>query len=173
MAWPPACWLWVLGALAGLSATPAPKSCPEKHYWAQEKLCCQMCEPGKRGRPGRGRLSAEEDWDGGRRGQDVTLRSSGERNPCGGQRSSLDLGPLLTGTFLKKHCDGQGKAAQCQPCVPGISFSPDHNTRPHCENCRHCHSGEMGKHPGSKGAQLGVEEHRRGRVGASLPLLQG
>lgn len=127
-----------------------------------------------RGRLARGRLSAGEDWDWGEGGkQNVSLRSSRERNPaapeappCRGQRSSLDPGPLLTGTFLKKHCDGQRKAAQCEPCVPGISFSPDHNTRPHCENCRHCHSGEMGKHPGSKGAQLGVEEQRRGRVGA-------
>ncbi|XP_019817218.1 CD27 antigen isoform X2 [Bos indicus] len=42
----PPCWLWVLGTLAGLSATPGPKSCPEKHYWAQGGWCCQMCEPG-------------------------------------------------------------------------------------------------------------------------------
>ncbi|KAM7115664.1 CD27 antigen isoform 2-T2 [Molossus nigricans] len=90
MAWPPYRWLWVLATLAGLSATPGPKSCPEKHYWAQGRLCCQMCEPG---------------------------------------------------TFLKKHCDGNRKAAQCDPCIPGISFSPDHNSRPHCENCRHCNSG--------------------------------
>ncbi|XP_070350220.1 CD27 antigen isoform X13 [Equus asinus] len=46
MARPPPCWLWVLGTLAGLSATPAPKSCPEKHYWARGELCCPMCEPG-------------------------------------------------------------------------------------------------------------------------------
>ncbi|XP_036107193.1 CD27 antigen isoform X2 [Molossus molossus] len=90
MAWPPYRWLWVLATLAGLSATPGPRSCPEKHYWAQGRLCCQMCEPG---------------------------------------------------TFLKKHCDGNRKAAQCDPCIPGISFSPDHNSRPHCENCRHCNSG--------------------------------
>ncbi|XP_006084204.1 CD27 antigen [Myotis lucifugus] len=92
MAWPPSCWLWVLGALAGLSATPAPNSCPEKHYRAQKELCCQMCEPG---------------------------------------------------TFLKKHCDQQRAAAQCEPCIPGVSFSPDHNARPHCESCRHCHSGHL------------------------------
>ncbi|XP_071077184.1 CD27 antigen isoform X4 [Desmodus rotundus] len=47
------------------------------------------------------------------------------------------------GTFLKKHCDGERKAAQCHPCVPGISYSPDHNSRPHCENCRHCNSGHV------------------------------
>uniref|UniRef100_A0A8C4MD68 CD27 molecule n=1 Tax=Equus asinus asinus TaxID=83772 RepID=A0A8C4MD68_EQUAS len=57
MARPPPCWLWVLGTLAGLSATPAPKSCPEKHYWARGELCCPMCEPGKRGDLARGRLS--------------------------------------------------------------------------------------------------------------------
>uniref|UniRef100_A0A8C9AB01 CD27 antigen n=1 Tax=Prolemur simus TaxID=1328070 RepID=A0A8C9AB01_PROSS len=90
MAWPPPCWLCVLGTLAGLSATPAPKSCPERHYWAQAELCCQMCEPG---------------------------------------------------TFLVKDCDQHRKAAQCDPCIPGISFSPDHHSRPHCESCRHCNSG--------------------------------
>ncbi|XP_025138854.1 CD27 antigen isoform X3 [Bubalus bubalis] len=42
----PPCWLWVLGTLAGLSATPGPKSCPEKQYRAQGGWCCQMCEPG-------------------------------------------------------------------------------------------------------------------------------
>lgn len=46
MARPPPCWLWVLGTLAGLSATPTSKSCPEKHYWAGGQVCCQMCEPG-------------------------------------------------------------------------------------------------------------------------------
>ncbi|XP_069347048.1 CD27 antigen isoform X4 [Eulemur rufifrons] len=89
MAWPPPCWLCVLGTLAGLSATPAPKSCPERHYWAQAELCCQMCEPG---------------------------------------------------TFLVKDCDQHRKATQCDPCIPGISFSPDHHSRPHCESCRHCNS---------------------------------
>lgn len=48
MARPLPFWLWVLGTLAGLSATPGPKSCPEKHYWTQEGWCCQTCEPGKR-----------------------------------------------------------------------------------------------------------------------------
>ncbi|XP_015100434.1 CD27 antigen isoform X2 [Vicugna pacos] len=90
MALPPVCWLWVLGTLAGLSATPAPNSCPEKHYRAPKELCCQMCEPGM---------------------------------------------------FLVKHCDQEGKAAQCGRCTPGVSFSPDHHTRPHCESCRHCNSG--------------------------------
>ncbi|XP_055136971.1 CD27 antigen isoform X1 [Symphalangus syndactylus] len=91
MARPHPWWLWVLGTLVGLSATPAPKSCPERHYWAQGKLCCQMCEPG---------------------------------------------------TFLVKDCDQHRKAAQCEPCIPGVSFSPDHHSRPHCESCRHCNSGE-------------------------------
>eukprot|EP00074_Homo_sapiens_P097084 XP_016875721.1 CD27 antigen isoform X1 [Homo sapiens] len=90
MARPHPWWLCVLGTLVGLSATPAPKSCPERHYWAQGKLCCQMCEPG---------------------------------------------------TFLVKDCDQHRKAAQCDPCIPGVSFSPDHHTRPHCESCRHCNSG--------------------------------
>ncbi|XP_076708690.1 CD27 antigen [Callospermophilus lateralis] len=90
MAWPPPCWLFILGTLAGISATPAPRRCPEKHYWAQGGLCCQMCEPG---------------------------------------------------TFLVKDCDQQRKAAQCDPCIPGVSFSPDHHTRPHCESCRHCNFG--------------------------------
>uniref|UniRef100_A0A8I5MXU1 CD27 antigen n=1 Tax=Papio anubis TaxID=9555 RepID=A0A8I5MXU1_PAPAN len=90
MARPHPWWLCFLGTLVGLSATPAPKSCPERHYWAQGKLCCQMCEPG---------------------------------------------------TFLVKDCDQHRKAAQCHPCVPGVSFSPDHHTRPHCESCRHCNSG--------------------------------
>lgn len=92
MAWLPSCWLWVPVTLAGLSATLASQGCPKKHYWAQGKWCCQMCEPG---------------------------------------------------TFLKEHCDGDRKAAQCRPCVPGISYSPDHNSRPHCENCRHCNSGHV------------------------------
>ncbi|MBV97527.1 CD27 antigen, partial [Eschrichtius robustus] len=89
MARPPPCWLWVLGTLAGLSVTPASKSCPEKHYLAQGERCCQMCEPG---------------------------------------------------TFLVKECDQHEKATQCDPCTPGVSFSPDHHTRPHCESCRHCTS---------------------------------
>ncbi|XP_011364177.1 CD27 antigen [Pteropus vampyrus] len=92
MAWPPSCWLWVLGTLAGLSATPASKICPEKHYWVQKELCCPMCKPG---------------------------------------------------TFLRKDCDWNRKATQCDSCILGISFSPDHNTRPHCENCRHCNSGHL------------------------------
>ncbi|XP_058414974.1 CD27 antigen isoform X1 [Diceros bicornis minor] len=90
MARPPPCWLWVLGTLVGLSATPAPKSCPERHYRAPGELCCPMCEPG---------------------------------------------------TFLVKNCDQHRKATQCHPCTPGVSFSPDHHARPHCESCRHCHSG--------------------------------
>ncbi|KAK2101496.1 hypothetical protein P7K49_019162 [Saguinus oedipus] len=49
------------------------------------------------------------------------------------------------GTFLVKDCDQHKKAAQCDPCVPGVSFSPDHHARPHCESCRHCNSGEVGK----------------------------
>ncbi|XP_070646351.1 CD27 antigen isoform X3 [Bos indicus] len=85
----PPCWLWVLGTLAGLSATPGPKSCPEKHYWAQGGWCCQMCEPG---------------------------------------------------TFLVKDCEQHREAAQCNPCTPGVSFMPDHHSRPHCESCRHCNS---------------------------------
>ncbi|XP_065744024.1 CD27 antigen isoform X4 [Phocoena phocoena] len=89
MARPPPCWLWVLGPLAVLSATPASKRCPEKHYLAQGERCCQMCEPG---------------------------------------------------TFLVKECDQHEKATQCDPCTPGVSFSPDHHTRPHCESCRHCNS---------------------------------
>ncbi|XP_029809146.1 CD27 antigen isoform X2 [Suricata suricatta] len=86
---PPPCWLWILGTLAGLSATLTPKCCPEKHYWAQGELCCQMCKPG---------------------------------------------------TFLVKDCDRHGEAAQCDPCTPGASFSPDHHIRRHCESCRHCNS---------------------------------
>ncbi|XP_058599911.1 CD27 antigen isoform X2 [Neofelis nebulosa] len=90
MARPPPCWLWILGTLAGLSATLAPQCCPEKHYWAQGQLCCQMCKPG---------------------------------------------------TFLVKDCDRHGEAAQCDPCILGASFSPDHHIRRHCESCRHCNSG--------------------------------
>ncbi|XP_006862822.1 PREDICTED: CD27 antigen [Chrysochloris asiatica] len=90
MTWPPPCWLWVLGTLVGLSATPGPKGCPKGHYRAPGDLCCQMCEPG---------------------------------------------------TFLVKDCDEHGKAARCEPCVPGVSFSPDHHSRPHCESCRHCNFG--------------------------------
>lgn len=93
-----------------------------------------------------------------------TTFAEGEKQPP----LSLDLGPLLTGMFLKKHCDGDRKAAQCHPCVPGISYSPDHNSRPHCENCRHCNSGEMGEHLGSKVAKLGAEEQSGGRVRASV-----
>nr|XP_004668661.2 CD27 antigen [Jaculus jaculus] len=45
------------------------------------------------------------------------------------------------GTFLVKDCDQHRKAAQCGPCTPGTSFSPDYHARPHCESCRHCNSG--------------------------------
>ncbi|XP_021546385.1 CD27 antigen [Neomonachus schauinslandi] len=90
MAWPLPCWLWILGTLAGLLATPAPERCSEKHYWVQGELCCQACKPG---------------------------------------------------TFLVKDCDRTGEAAQCDPCIPGASFSPDHHSRRHCESCRHCNSG--------------------------------
>ncbi|XP_004692616.1 PREDICTED: CD27 antigen [Condylura cristata] len=90
MAQPPPCWLWVLGTLAGLSATPAPKSCPQKHYRAEGELCCRMCEPG---------------------------------------------------TFLVKDCDSLGTETRCEPCILGVSFSPDHHARRHCESCRHCNSG--------------------------------
>ncbi|EFB13981.1 hypothetical protein PANDA_011272, partial [Ailuropoda melanoleuca] len=90
MARPPFCWLWILGTMAGLSATPAPKRCPEKHYWVQGELCCQTCKPG---------------------------------------------------TFLVKDCDRHGESAQCDPCILGASFSPEHHSRRHCESCRHCNSG--------------------------------
>lgn len=46
MARPPPCLLCMLGTLLGLSATPAPESCPERHYLSPERLCCQMCRPG-------------------------------------------------------------------------------------------------------------------------------
>ncbi|XP_011239590.1 CD27 antigen isoform X2 [Mus musculus] len=46
MAWPPPYWLCMLGTLVGLSATLAPNSCPDKHYWTGGGLCCRMCEPG-------------------------------------------------------------------------------------------------------------------------------
>uniref|UniRef100_A0A8C2W5N2 CD27 antigen n=1 Tax=Chinchilla lanigera TaxID=34839 RepID=A0A8C2W5N2_CHILA len=88
MAWPPPGWLCMLGTLLGLSAAPAPKSCPERHYRSPERLCCQMCRPG---------------------------------------------------TFLVKDCDQHSTAAQCDPCKPGLSFSPDYHSRRHCESCRHCH----------------------------------
>lgn len=64
-----------------------------------------------------------------------------------------------------KECDQHEKATQCDPCTPGVSFSPDHHTRPHCESCRHCNSGEMGKHLGE---QSGYGEAKRGQVGASV-----
>ncbi|KAM6214292.1 CD27 antigen [Rhynchocyon petersi] len=58
-------------------------------------------------------------------------------------RAQGDLCCLMCepGTFLVKDCDGNGKATQCDPCVPGVSFSPVHHTRPHCESCRHCNFG--------------------------------
>ncbi|KAM6162682.1 CD27 antigen [Erethizon dorsatum] len=46
MAWPPPGWLCMLGTLVGLSAAPAPQSCPERYYRSPERLCCQMCRPG-------------------------------------------------------------------------------------------------------------------------------
>lgn len=79
----------------------------------------------------------------------------------------LDPGHVLTGTFLKKHCDGHSKATQCDPCTPGISFSPDPNKRPHCENCRHCNSGEMGEHWGCRW-QSWVWRAKAGSVGAAI-----
>ncbi|XP_040834710.1 CD27 antigen [Ochotona curzoniae] len=45
------------------------------------------------------------------------------------------------GTFLVKDCEEHTQATQCKPCIPGVSFSPDHHSRPHCESCRHCNSG--------------------------------
>ncbi|XP_036038760.1 CD27 antigen isoform X4 [Onychomys torridus] len=47
MAWPPPYWLCLLGTLVGLSAAPASKSCPARHYWTRGGLCCQMCEPAR------------------------------------------------------------------------------------------------------------------------------
>ncbi|XP_059113105.1 CD27 antigen [Peromyscus eremicus] len=90
MAWPPPYWLCLLGTLVGLSATPASKSCPARHYWTRGGLCCQMCRPG---------------------------------------------------TFFVNDCSQNRTAALCGRCIPGISFSPDYHTRPHCESCRHCNSG--------------------------------
>ncbi|OBS65063.1 hypothetical protein A6R68_06382, partial [Neotoma lepida] len=87
MAWPPLYWLCLLETLVGLSATPASKSCPARHYWTRGGLCCQMC------------------------------------------------------TFLVNDCSQNRTAALCDRCTPGISFSPDYHTRPHCESCRHCNSG--------------------------------
>ncbi|XP_055465422.1 CD27 antigen isoform X3 [Psammomys obesus] len=46
-----------------------------------------------------------------------------------------------SGTFFVKDCSQDRTAAQCDPCIPGISFSPGYHTRPHCESCRHCNSG--------------------------------
>uniref|UniRef100_A0A8C2LWR4 CD27 antigen n=1 Tax=Cricetulus griseus TaxID=10029 RepID=A0A8C2LWR4_CRIGR len=45
MAWPTPYCLCLLGTLVGLSATPVPKSCPDRHYWTRGGLCCQLCEP--------------------------------------------------------------------------------------------------------------------------------
>uniref|UniRef100_A0A8C8VV37 CD27 antigen n=1 Tax=Peromyscus maniculatus bairdii TaxID=230844 RepID=A0A8C8VV37_PERMB len=89
MAWPPPYWLCLLGTLVGLSATPASKSCPARHYWTRGGLCCQMCGPG---------------------------------------------------TFFVNDCSQNRTAALCGRCIPGVSFSPDYHTRPHCESCRHCNS---------------------------------
>lgn len=165
MAWPPSCWLWVLGTLAGLSVTPASKICPEKHYWVQKELCCPMCKPGKRRGLAGGRLRVGERGlgMGGREAEGESELQQGEE-PCSTQGTplkrvqkqpswGLDPAPLLTGTFLRKDCDWNRKATQCDSCILGISFSPDHNTRPHCENCRHCNSGEMGKHSGVQGGR--------------------
>lgn len=66
----------------------------------------------------------------------------------------LDPGTLLTGTFLVKDCEQHREAAQCNPCTPGVSFMPDHHSRPHCENCRHCNSGEVGQRLGEQGREL-------------------
>lgn len=85
----------------------------------------------------------------------------------------LDPRPLLTGTFLVKDCERHGEAAQCDPCIPGASFSPDHHARRHCESCRHCNSGEMGKPPGEQGGRAGCgEAKRRGSELVTSRLLQ-
>ncbi|XP_060046191.1 CD27 antigen isoform X2 [Erinaceus europaeus] len=47
------------------------------------------------------------------------------------------------GTYLVRDCARNGKPTQCAPCVQGVSFSPDHHSRPHCESCRHCNSGHL------------------------------
>ncbi|CAO2606629.1 CD27 antigen [Lemmus lemmus] len=44
------------------------------------------------------------------------------------------------GTFLVKDCSQNRTAAQCDSCLPGISFSADYHARRHCESCRHCNS---------------------------------
>ena len=171
----PPCWLWVLGTLAGLSATPGPKSCPEKHYWAQGGWCCQMCEPGKRGpcqgpaawgepRPGLGPEGSGEECC---RGQEAALGEGG-----GVVFWGLDPGTLLTGTFLVKDCEQHGEAAQCNPCTPGVSFMPDHHSRPHCESCRHCNSGEGGSVWGSRAESWCGEARRLGRGESELLWLQ-
>lgn len=171
MARPPFCWLWILGTLVGLSATPAPKRCPEKHYWVQGELCCQTCKPGKRGGlvGGMGERTAESGSKL-QQGEEpcTTLKRAEERTSLG-----LDPGPLLTGTFLVKDCDRHGEAAQCDPCIPGASFSPEHHSRRHCESCRHCNSGEMGKPLGEQGGRAGCgEARRRGSEFITSRLLQ-
>ena len=65
-----------------------------------------------------------------------------------------------------KDCDRHGEAAQCDPCIPGASFSPDHHIRRHCESCRHCNSGEMGKPLGDQGGRAGDGETTRREVRA-------
>lgn len=165
MARAPPCWLWILGTLAGLSATPAPKPCPEKHYLVQGELCCQKCKPGERGGLagslwGRAAESASELKE----RNPVPALTRAEKWPSLG----LDPGPLLAGTFLVKDCDKHGESAQCDPCIQGASFSPDHHSRRHCESCRHCNSGEMGKPLGAKVAEAGVG--KQGGGGQSLSL---
>ncbi|KAH0521236.1 CD27 antigen [Microtus ochrogaster] len=47
------------------------------------------------------------------------------------------------GTFLVKDCSQNRTASQCDPCLPGVSFSADYHARRHCESCRHCNSGPL------------------------------
>lgn len=88
----------------------------------------------------------------GQREAERDLSSNKERKPEVAKRPHLRVGAqpsaaldprlLLTGTFLVKDCDQHGKAARCDPCKQGVSFSPDYHSRPHCESCRHCNYGE-------------------------------
>ena len=83
----------------------------------------------------------------------------------------LDPGTLLTGTFLVRDCEQHGKAALCNPCTPGVSFTPDHHSRPHCESCRHCNSGEVGQCLGEQ-TESWVCRSKKVGVGGESELLR-
>uniref|UniRef100_A0A8D0Q417 CD27 molecule n=1 Tax=Sus scrofa TaxID=9823 RepID=A0A8D0Q417_PIG len=133
------------------SPLPQPPRAVQRSTTGLGANCAARCASQVRGSLAKGRLCGERGPGLGQREAERDLSSNKERKPEVAKRPHLRVGAqpsaaldprlLLTGTFLVKDCDQHGKAARCDPCKQGVSFSPDYHSRPHCESCRHCNSG--------------------------------